>query len=41
MAQDIEVKIKVDTSQAVSGVNKLEQGLKGATTQSTALGNTM
>jgi hypothetical protein len=41
MAQEVEVKIKVDTSQAVSGVNKLEQGLKGATTQSTALGNTM
>jgi len=41
MAQDIEVKIKVDTSQAVSGVNKLETGLKGATTQSTALSNSM
>ena len=41
MAQEVEVKIKVNTSEAVAGVNKLEQGLKGATKESTALGNTM
>jgi hypothetical protein len=41
MAQEVEVKIKVNTSEAVTGVNKLEQGLKGATKESTALSNTM
>jgi len=41
MAQEVEVKIKVNTGQAVSDVNKLEQGLKGAAKESTALSTTM
>jgi len=41
MAQDIEVKLKLDTSQAVSGLGKVESGLKGATTESKKLGETM
>jgi hypothetical protein len=41
MAQDIEVKLKLDTSQAVSGLGKVESGLKGATTESKKLSETM
>lgn len=33
MAQEVEVKIKVNTSQAVTGVNKLEKGLKDVSSQ--------
>lgn len=41
MAQEVEVKIKVNTTEAVAGVDKLSKGLKGTATESKALNETM